>query len=117
MTRFTALLAALVLTGCASTPVPNPAGCDLTVTFGSYASGIDTVLRERIVRTLASDHRVARTEERRWGREGESTICIVSRNNGDVEGLSADLNAMIQAQGDLRGPTTVGRGSANFPPA
>ena len=121
MSRFAAILTALTLGACASaTPPPAPiddaaAPCDLTVAFGSYASGIDTVLHERIVRSLAGDSRVAGTRERAWGREGERTLCVVSRNNGDVEGLIADLNAMIQAQGDLRGPTTVLRGGANFP--
>lgn len=122
MNRFAAVLSALALAGCASVAAPFPTGegaaaCDFTVAFGSYGSGVDTVLRERIVRALAGDRRVAGTQERRWGREGESTLCVNSRNNGDVDGLIGEINAMIAAQVDLRGPTAVARGGASFPPA
>ena len=121
MIRFTAVLAAIALTGCASGATP-PAGadgvrCDVTVAFGSYASGIDTVLHERIVRSLDGDSRVASKVERPWGREGERTLCVRARNRGDVDALFGELEAMAAQAGGLRAPTTVARGAANFPAA
>jgi len=119
--RLVAGLAALSLAGCASsaTPSTGPDGvrCDVAVAFGSYASGIDTVLHERITRSLASDSRVASKIERPWGREGERTLCVRARNRGDVDALFGDLQAMAVQAGGLRGPTTVTRGAGNFPPA
>lgn len=125
MIRFNAVLGALALggslTGCASSAMPSTGAdgvrCDFTVAFGSYASGIDTVLHERMTRSLAGDSRVASTLERNWGREGERTLCVRARNRGDVYVLFGEIEAMAAQAGGVRAPTTVARGAANFPAA
>ncbi len=119
LTRIAAVLGALALAGCASSARSSTGvdgvRCDFTVAFGSYGAGVDTVLKERMTRMLATDHRVAATVERRWGREGESTLCIRSRNSGDVDTLFGELEAMAAQEAGLRGPTRVARGRADFP--
>lgn len=115
MIRLASVLAALMLASCASTPAPSDGiRCDMTVAFGSYASGIDTVLYERINRALTGDSRVAQSLERGWGREGERTLCIRTRNRGDIDALFGELQAMVAQAGGLRGPTSVALGNANW---
>lgn len=121
MSRIVACLSALALGACASTGAPRADApterCDMTVAFGSYGSGIDRVLHEQIVRFLAHDNRVGGVIERGWGREGETTLCVRTRNSGDMERLIAELRAMAASAGGIRAPTTVAYGATNFPRA
>ena len=119
-----AALAALLLTGCAATPAP-PADdrtdtCDVTVSFGSYAMGVDHDLKTRIQSVIDGDNGVASSEETRWGREGESTLCVRTYDAASAVRIYGLIAEMIPDQSD-RAPTTVthrdGRSdSANPPP-
>lgn len=118
-----AAVAALLLAGCAATP-PAPADdgprpCDVTVSFGSYAMGVDHDLKARILALVASDRSVEDSEERRWGREGESDLCIHAPAPGAADRLFDQIAALIPATSD-RAPTTVthrdGRSDASGPP-
>ncbi|HRH19488.1 MAG TPA: hypothetical protein PLE81_02515 [Brevundimonas sp.] len=118
------VLCALVLSACAPvTPVdPVEDGtvvCDITVSFGSYAMGVDHELKTRIQALLAADQGVDDTEERPWGREGESNLCIQASSPVDADHLFNQIAAMIPETSD-RAPTTVthrdGRSDASGPP-
>lgn len=107
-----ALAAALLLAGCAATegtPMTEPAGvnvCDLEVTFGSYAMGVDQALKAEIQNRIDGEAAVASVEERRWGREGESTVCVRTYDAAGADRLYAAISAMIPEHSD-RAPTTV----------
>jgi hypothetical protein len=88
--RLSALIpiaAAAMLAGCATetekevdlTTAPGGEGCDVTMVFGSYASGIDGKVLDS-VRTWLADNpdMVAHVNETPWGREGERTLCITT---------------------------------------
>ena len=72
----------VLLAGCATmdggAPVVDatPQPCDVTVTFGSFAMGVDQDLKARIQGVITAETGVRDVEERRWGREGESDLCI-----------------------------------------
>jgi hypothetical protein len=88
--RFSALIplaAAGLLAGCATeaekevdlSTAPGGDGCDVTMVFGSYASGIDGKVLDN-ARTWLTAHpdMVAQVTETPWGREGERTLCITA---------------------------------------
>lgn len=118
-----ALFAALLLAGCAATPSApaddGPRPCDVTVSFGSYAMGVDHDLKARILALVASDRGVEGSEERRWGREGESDLCIYAPGPGAADRLFDQIAAQIP-ETSSRAPTTVshrdGRRDASGPP-
>jgi hypothetical protein len=81
------------------------AHCPLTVSFGSYAMGIDTRTYDATVRLLSRDRAVTRLEQRNWGREGERTLCAVTRKPADARRLFARVKALFPRK--PRGPLTV----------
>ncbi|MES2987111.1 MAG: hypothetical protein V4808_04320 [Pseudomonadota bacterium] len=89
-----------------------PGKCDVTVSFGSYAMGIDRPTFERVERLLSRDRRVAKTDQQRWGREGEVTICAKARRRADIAPLFHRVRAMLPR--NPRGPVTVEAGSRTF---
>lgn len=108
---FATLLLTAACQPMAETPMPGDAArCDVTVSFGSVCCGVDQPTKARITEYVAADRRVAGTSERRWGREGESDLCIATRS--DADGLVRDLRAMVPArpEGSSTGETTVRRG-------
>jgi hypothetical protein len=89
-------------------PVPRhvvPPDCAITIAFGSYAAGIDGATLTRMERVLQQDRRVRRFTRHPWGREGEATLCVYTRNYQGAGPLSRQLRAMIPAR--PRGPITV----------
>lgn len=117
------IVAALATTGCAHAatrdrtvaivPVTEaPRDCPLTVSFGSYAMGIDGAAFERVSRLLTHDRRVSRIEHYRWGREGEVTLCARTRTRADAGRLFRDVRAMLPKK--PRGPVTVTSDRASF---
>lgn len=122
-----ATVGTMALTACAPVQDPNLGYdadgvrvCDVTVNFGSYAMGVDHELKTRIQALLEADAGVEDVEETRWGREGESTLCIHAPGRGVADRLFNQIAEMIPDQSD-RAPTTVthrdGRSdSANPPP-
>jgi len=112
------MLAAIALLGNASPAqqrgvrgdaTPIPADCPLKVEFGSYAMGIDRNAYDAIDRLFARDRGVRRVVRQRWGREGEVTLCAITRNPADAKRLGQRARALVPAR--PRGPVTIsGRG-------
>jgi hypothetical protein len=82
-----------------------PRDCPLTVSFGSYAMGIDGASYARVTRLLSRDRHVKRIEQFRWGREGEVTLCARTRSKADARRLFARVRALVPP--NPRGPVTV----------
>lgn len=110
MIRALAFACALVLTGCATdqavTHPVTPGVCHVEVSFGSYAMGVDGELKARIQAILAADEDVLDIQESRWGREGESTLCISTLGLPAADRLYAEIAALIPDHSE-RAPTTV----------
>jgi hypothetical protein len=101
------LLLAAALAGPAA-PVPRqdvPAGCALTVRFGSYAMGIDRPAAARIEAFLAGRADVAAAERHSWGREGEYDLCVRLRPGASAVSLFEALRPLVQ--GKTNGPVEV----------
>lgn len=81
-------------------------GCDLEVTFGSYAMGVDQALKVQIQNRIDGEAAVQSIEERHWGREGESTICVRTFDAAGADRLYREIAAMIPEHSE-RAPTTV----------
>lgn len=77
-------------------------GCALTVRFGSYAMGIDRGSAERVVQLLTSDPAVTSLSRRRWGMEGEYTLCAETRSPAAAAALLEQIRALLPAE--PRGP-------------
>lgn len=87
-------------------PRATTEGCDLEVTFGSYAMGVDHTLKTEIQNRIDGEAGVASIEERPWGREGESTICVRTFDARGADRLYEAIAAMIPERSE-RAPTTV----------
>jgi hypothetical protein len=79
--------------------------CPLTVTFGSYAMGIDQGALKSVDRLLARDRGVRKVDRQRWGREGEITLCARTRTKADAKRLFTRVKRLFPAK--PRGPLTV----------
>ncbi|MDG2532734.1 hypothetical protein P6144_03675 [Sphingomonas sp. HITSZ_GF] len=82
-----------------------PAHCAVGVQFGSYAMGIDRPALERVRTLLGRDRGVLTVEMRRWGREGEMTLCVQLRDPRDARRVFARVKSVLPAR--PRGPITV----------
>ena len=82
-----------------------PADCPLRVQFGSYAMGIDNRAAEAVRALLDGDSGVASVEHYPWGREGEYTLCIRVRTDGDARRLFGAIARLFPA--DPLGPLSV----------
>ncbi|WP_282009788.1 hypothetical protein [Brevundimonas aveniformis] len=121
-----ATVGTMALTACAPVQDPNLGYdadgirvCDLTVSFGSYAMGVDQELKSRILTLVAQEPGLDNTEERPWGREGESNLCIHAPRPGQADRLYDQIAEMIPTYSE-RAPTTVthrdGRSEASVMP-
>lgn len=91
-------------------PAPE---CAVSIQFGSYAMGIDGPAFERVRALLARDRGVRAVDQRHWGREGETTLCVRTRRPGDARRLFGRVKAALPAT--PRGPITVeARGGLRF---
>jgi len=106
--------AALATTAAASPPqYPNApvmvdrirADCPLTISFGSYAMGIDGPSFDKVVRTLRYDRAVRGVEQHNWGREGERTLCANIRKPAEARRVFNRLKVLLPAK--PRGPVTL----------
>ena len=89
------------------------ADCPLTIRFGSYAMGIDGTAYDATVRLLTRDRGVTRVEQRNWGREGERTLCAMTRSRADARRLFGRVKALFPRK--PRGPLTVSlRGGPDY---
>lgn len=118
MKTLASILAALALSVPASaqtrTPITSvgeaPRDCTLTISFGSYAMGIDGRAFERVSALLTRDRGVRSIEQFRWGREGEVTLCARTRSAADARRLARRARALVPAK--PRGPVTISLGAA-----
>ncbi|MFS2110564.1 hypothetical protein ACCC88_12800 [Sphingomonas sp. Sphisp140] len=88
-------------------------GCAVRVEFASYAMGIDRAAFDRVQALLKRDRGVRAVEVQRWGREGETNLCIQLRRPGDARRVFGRLKTALPAK--PRGPITVeARGGLRF---
>ena len=100
------LLVPLLLAGAsagAASVKPAPK-CDLAVSFGSYAMGIDAPTLSA-VRKILADRGVRSVEEIHHGREGETYLCARTRRPADARRLFHRIRTVLPAA--PRGPITV----------
>lgn len=83
-------------------PAPE---CAVRVQFGSYAMGIDRVAFDRVQALLKRDRGVRGVDAQRWGREGETTLCVRTRRASDARRLFGRVKAALPAK--PRGPILV----------
>jgi hypothetical protein len=102
------LLAPLLAAGAcaqAASPAPPPAPkCDLTISFGSYAMGIDQGALAAVRRILA-DRAVRSVLDTQRGPEGEIHLCTRTRRPADAARLFNRIRAVLPAA--PRGPIAV----------
>ena len=82
-------------------PAPR---CDLTISFGSYAAGIDAPALAAVRRILA-DRAVRSVEVTNWGPEGETYLCARTRRPSDARRLFSRIRNVLPAV--PRGPIAV----------
>jgi hypothetical protein len=80
--------------------------CDIEVTFGSYGGGVDSGLREAVLALTRNNPGVTEAENKPWGREGESTLCIRTKDDVTANRLYGAIAAQIP-QTSTRAPTSV----------
>ena len=119
------LLLFLLLTACGAagtspvagsddaTPLPAtvaPSDCGLTVTFASYAMGVDVGTLRAVERLLEQDDAVAAIQRHGWGREGEITLCARIARDADAERLHQRIAGLLPAnpRGPIRAATRSG---------
>lgn len=80
--------------------------CDVEVTFGSACCGVDSDLRAKILAVTSADPDVAESSEKRWGREGESTLCLKMSDPAAADRLYGAIATQLPATSP-KAPTTV----------
>lgn len=90
----------------------DPSQCDVVASFGSVCCGIDQDTHAKITRYVSADRRVTGSSERRWGREGEIDLCLITRSGADADSLARDLTAMVPPRtgGASTGTVNIRRG-------
>lgn len=81
------------------------AQCGVRVQFASYAMGIDRGAFDRVQALLKRDSRVRGVELQRWGREGETNLCVQLRRTRDARAVFTRVKKALPAR--PRGPITV----------
>jgi hypothetical protein len=121
MKVFAALPVVLLLGACAPTtllqqlgfqPGPPALKCDVEVRFESRCCGVNQQAHEQVSKVASRAKGVTQALEWKWGREGESTMCMVTASPDHGERLFVQLT-------DKRFPpstsaTTVSRGERHI---
>lgn len=84
---------------------PGDENCDVTVVFGSYAMGIDGESFRKVEAYLKRRPNVRYTATA-WGREGEKTVCVDTKNKAQTRRVYSDLRGMLPRV-SRRGPVTI----------
>lgn len=96
----TAVLA-LALSACAAPPMETAAspheGCDLKVDFASIGTGIDSETLQKVDALLSGDKGVATVDRKRWGMEGETTLCVDTLTDADTARLFGEVKGVFPA--------------------
>lgn len=90
----------------ASAAVVSATECDVEVTFGSACCGVDGDLRAKILAVTSADPDVAESSEKRWGREGESTVCLKMSDPAAADRLYGAIATELPAT-SVKAPTNV----------
>lgn len=104
-TALFALALTAVLAACAATPPDSApaqpsedtAACDLKVDFASIGTGIDSATLQKVEALLSGDTGVATVDRKRWGMEGEITLCADTRTDADANRLFDAVKALFPA--------------------
>lgn len=80
--------------------------CDVEVNFGSACCGVDGDLRAKILVVTSADPDVTESSEKRWGREGESTLCLKLSDPAAADRLYGAIATQLPAT-SAKAPTTV----------
>lgn len=83
---------------------PAPA-CGVSVQFGSYAMGIDRGAFDKVQTLLRRDARVRGVDLQRWGREGETSMCVQLRRERDARAVFGRVKAVLPRK--PKGPIVV----------
>ncbi|MEP9360739.1 hypothetical protein [Sphingomonas sp. KR3-1] len=73
--------------------------------FGSYAMGIDRGAFDKVQALLKRDRGVRSVTAQRWGREGETTLCVTLHRPRDARAVFGRVRAALPAR--PKGPITV----------
>lgn len=95
----------LAAAACQSAPAPAEAACSVTISFGSYAMGIDAGAAAAIDELLASSSVVKAVTRTGAGREGEYALCVQTRNKAAAARLVEQIRPLLPAK--PRGPISV----------
>ena len=123
MTPFLALaVTAVLVTACATdsgaeppSPSPGGEGCDVSVSFGSYAMGIDQEAYARVETWLAG-HKdlVADVKVTPWGREGERTVCVTAISAAAIKPLFGGVVKQLPVEGKKAPITALSKTGGHF---
>lgn len=92
---------------------PAAPECGVRVEFASYAMGIDRAAFDRVRALLKRDGGVRGVEVQRWGREGETNLCVQLRRPSDARRVFGRVKTVLPAK--PRGPIKVeARGGLRF---
>lgn len=124
MKQLTVLAAALTLAACATTaegeapsgPIaPGAEGCDVAVSFGSYAMGIDQEAYGRVDAWLKTKpDLVADVKVTPWGREGERTVCVTAKSASAIKPIFTGVVKLLPVEGKKAPITAVSRTGGHF---
>lgn len=92
----------------AKADLPSASGdaCQVEVSFGSFGQGVDAPLRAQILDLTQKDPAVVSSAETRWGREGETTLCLRFQDEAAANRAYGALAALLPST-STRAPTTV----------
>ena len=123
MKTFLALAATAVLaTACATDSgaepppsVPGGEGCDVSISFGSYAMGIDNDAYARVETWLAG-HKdlVADVKVTPWGREGERTVCVTTTSPAAIKPVFSGVVKQLPSVGKKAPITALSKTGGHF---
>lgn len=114
----TALLAAACATDSGAEPppsVPGGEGCDVSVSFGSYAMGIDQEAYGRVESWLAANPKlVADVKVTPWGREGERTVCVTATSQAAIKPVFTGVVNLLPVEGKKAPITALSKTGGHF---
>ncbi len=82
-----------------------PIDCPFTIGFSSYGAGIDRPALLRVEHMLGVNRAVRGVSRHLWGREGEVTLCVRARRQGDYAGIARSVRQLLPPR--PRGPITI----------
>jgi hypothetical protein len=113
------LLAAACATDSGAEPPPAPGpggeGCDVSISFGSYAMGIDNDAYARVETWLAG-HKdlVAEVKVTPWGREGERTVCVTATSPAAIKPVFSGVVKQLPVEGKKAPITALSKTGGHF---